>query len=67
VTSAYHSRRALWTMRRVFQNSGVEIGIQTPPTGWQSPEPATWWWYSSGWHSVAEEYPKIVYYWLWYR
>lgn len=66
VTSAYHSRRALWVWRRVFSESGISIGIAPAPTGEQSPRPATWWWHLRGWRSVAGEYPKFVYYWLRY-
>lgn len=62
VTSAYHSRRALWTMRRVFEGSDVEVGIDAPPLGDESPAPATWWTRASGWQMVAGEYPKIIYY-----
>ena len=37
VTSAYHSRRALWSMRRVFEEGCVEVGVNPPPPGWQTP------------------------------
>lgn len=66
VTSAYHSRRALWVWRRVFRESGISVGLDPAPTGGQSPAPATWWWHLRGWRSVAGEYPKFVYYWLRY-
>lgn len=62
VTSSYHSRRALWTLRRVFKGSGIEIGLDTPGTGVQTPVPAAWWWHSSGWKIVPGEYMKIIYY-----
>jgi uncharacterized SAM-binding protein YcdF (DUF218 family) len=62
VTSAYHSRRALWTLRRVFEGSGIELGIESPPAGWQTPAPATWWLHPRGWRFVAGEYVKLVYY-----
>ena len=62
VTSSYHSRRALWTLRRVFEGSGIEIGLDTPGTGLQTPVPAAWWWHSSGWQIVPGEYVKIIYY-----
>jgi uncharacterized SAM-binding protein YcdF (DUF218 family) len=66
VTSAYHSRRALWVWRRVFRESGINVGIAHAPTGDESPPPATWWWHVRGWRSVAGEYPKFIYYWLRY-
>ena len=62
VTSAYHSRRALWTLRSAFEGSKVELGIASPPTGLQTPPPATWWLHLSGWRLVAGEWAKLVYY-----
>ncbi len=67
VTSAYHSRRALWTLRRVFKDSGREIGLATMPPGEQSPAPLTWWLSAAGWRMVAGEYLKFGYYWWQYR
>lgn len=66
VTSAYHSRRALWTFRRVFQESGIEIGLDTVAPGQQTPGPAVWWCQPNGWRVVALEYPKSIYYWVQY-
>lgn len=62
VTSPYHSRRALQTWRRVFEGSGIEIGLDAPPPGIQSPSPATWWLHSLGWEMVPGEYVKMIYY-----
>lgn len=62
VTSAYHSRRALWTFRRVFGSTGIRIGIEPASTGWQTPSPATWWLHRRGWQTVPPEYLKLVYY-----
>ncbi|HEU0251612.1 MAG TPA: YdcF family protein [Pyrinomonadaceae bacterium] len=62
VTSAYHSRRALWTLNRVFENSGIEIGMQSVENGEQTPRPLTWWLYPRGWQMVVGEYVKNVYY-----
>ena len=62
VTSSYHSRRALWTLRRVFEGSGIEIGLDTPGTGIQTPVPAAWWLHRSGWQIVPGEYVKLIYY-----
>jgi len=67
VTSAYHSRRALWTFRKVFNGTGIDIGLTAVAPGEQTPSPATWWFHWGGWRSVAGEYPKLVYYWLRYR
>jgi uncharacterized SAM-binding protein YcdF (DUF218 family) len=66
VTSAYHSRRAWWTLRHVFRGSDVAIGLETAALGEQSPWPATWWWHRAGWQMVPGEYAKMVYYWLRY-
>jgi uncharacterized SAM-binding protein YcdF (DUF218 family) len=66
VTSGYHSRRALWSMRHAFVGSGIEVGIDSAPPGWQTPSP--WWWWSRrwGWKLVAGEYLKLLYYWTKY-
>jgi uncharacterized SAM-binding protein YcdF (DUF218 family) len=67
VTSAYHSRRALWTWRTVFKESGVLIGLDAVAPGDQTPPPAAWWLQPRGWPMVAGEYFKLVYYRFQYR
>ncbi len=62
VTSAYHSRRALWSMRRACERSKIEIGVSAPDPGWQTPSPWTWWVHRWGWKVVAGEYVKLIYY-----
>ena len=62
VTSAYHSRRALWTLRQVFKDEKIEIGLEPVPTGFQTPSSSTWWLYPKGWQMVFGEYFKIVHY-----
>ena len=62
VTSAYHSRRALWVFSRVFRDTGIRIGLATAPPGEESPPPATWWLSARGWKLVPSEYVKMVYY-----
>ena len=64
VTSAHHTRRALWTMRQAFRASGVEVGVE--PAGADAP-PWMWWLTRRGWREVALEYPKLVYYYCAYR
>jgi uncharacterized SAM-binding protein YcdF (DUF218 family) len=66
VTSGYHSRRALWTFRRVMQGSGTTVGINPVTDGSQSPPAATWWTTRRGWRQVGSEYPKLLYYWFKY-
>jgi uncharacterized SAM-binding protein YcdF (DUF218 family) len=66
VTSAYHSRRALWSFRRAFEGSEVEVGVDSPPPGWQTPRPGSWWLHRRGWKFVAGEYVKMLYYWTRY-
>jgi uncharacterized SAM-binding protein YcdF (DUF218 family) len=67
VTSSYHSRRALWTLRRVFEGSNVEVGMDAVAPGQQVPRPAVWWLKPFGWQMVALEYLKIIYYFFRYR
>lgn len=62
VTSGYHSRRALWTLQRVFKDSNVQVGMRAVDTGIQTPSPLTWWLHARGWQMVAGEYVKSVYY-----
>ena len=61
VTSVYHSRRALWTWRRVFRGSGVEVGLE-PAEGARTPGAWSWWLSAAGWRQVGGEYVKMVYY-----
>lgn len=62
VTSAYHSRRALWVFSRVFRDTGIRIGLVSARPGMQSPPPATWWLSVQGWKMVPTEYVKMIYY-----
>ena len=66
VTSGYHSRRALWSMRRACEGSGIQVGIDSAPPGWQTPSPWLWWSRRWGWKVVGGEYLKMVYYWTRY-
>jgi len=63
VTSAYHSRRALRTFKRVL-GGRVRVGLVSPPPGWQTPGAASWWVSVRGWRTVPNEYLKMVYYWI---
>ena len=62
VTSAYHSRRSLWTYRRLLENNGVRIGLEVARIGWQTPPQWTWWLRFRGWRIVPAEYFKLIYY-----
>jgi uncharacterized SAM-binding protein YcdF (DUF218 family) len=66
VTSAYHSRRALWSMQRACEGTGIQVGIDTPPPGQQTPSPWIWWAHRWGWKVVGGEYVKMIYYWTKY-
>jgi len=66
VTSAYHSRRALWSIRHACEGSGIEIGIDSPAPGWQTPTLWRWWTKRWGWKVVGGEYVKMIYYWTKY-
>ena len=62
VTSAYHSRRALWTLNKVFDGTGIRVGMSPVEPGKQSPTPGTWWLHFRGWKMVPLEYLKMIYY-----
>ena len=68
VTSAYHTRRALATFQKVFNenNQQVTLGIAAPPTGEQTPPPLSWWLSIFGWKIVAGEYVKSFGYSVYY-
>ena len=67
VTSAYHSRRALWTFSRVFRGTRVQVGLVSASNGVESPPPSTWWLTPVGWKLVPTEYVKLIYYMFKYR
>ena len=48
--------------RPLILYGGIEIGIDGPPPGWQTPSPWSWWWHRWGWNVVAGEYAKLLYY-----
>jgi uncharacterized SAM-binding protein YcdF (DUF218 family) len=62
VTSAYHSRRALRTLRQVFAGTGTTIGLHAVA----ATSNAWWWLQPNGWRDVAGEYVKLIYYWFKY-
>jgi uncharacterized SAM-binding protein YcdF (DUF218 family) len=62
VTSAYHSRRALWTWQRVFRGTGIEVGLEPASRGVRTPPAWSWWLSGDGWRQVAGEYVKMVFY-----
>ncbi len=66
VTSGYHTRRSLRTFEKIFTGTGVEIGIEHPIAGRDSPGPWTWWLTPRGWQMVAYEYVKIAGYYVLY-
>lgn len=62
VTSAYHSRRALRSLRQSFAGTGITVGLHAVP----SSSNASWWLQPNGWRDVAGEYIKLIYYWFKY-
>ncbi len=64
VTSAYNSRRALWTFRKVFNEGRKRVGIDPAAAGIETPSPSTWWLHRFGWDLVPTEYLKLVGYWV---
>jgi len=65
VTSTYHSRRALRSLRQVFAGTEVVIGLE-PATRPLTPSPVFWWLQPEGWRTVGVEVVKLIYYWLKY-
>jgi uncharacterized SAM-binding protein YcdF (DUF218 family) len=62
VTSAYHSRRALWVFSKVFRYTGIRVGLISAQRKEESPPPFLWWLTLKGWKSVPSEYVKMIYY-----
>jgi len=62
VTSGYQSRRALWTLGRAFEGSGIRVGVEAVEPGRQAPRAALWWLSPLGWKLVPGEYLKLIYY-----
>jgi uncharacterized SAM-binding protein YcdF (DUF218 family) len=67
VPAAYQSRRALWTFTHVLNGTGINVGVDAPSPGEQTPRPALWWLHPLGWRLVPGEYIKLIYYVLVYR
>jgi uncharacterized SAM-binding protein YcdF (DUF218 family) len=67
VTSAYHSRRALWIFRRSCATTGAIVGLEPASNGASTPSTAFWWLQFEGWRVVGGEYLKLIYYWFKYR
>jgi uncharacterized SAM-binding protein YcdF (DUF218 family) len=65
VTSAYHTKRSLWTFEEVL-GKDIRIGIVSSPTGEETPPPKIWWLSGKGWQFVAGEYVKFLVYWVYY-
>lgn len=66
VTSAYHSRRALRSLRQNFDGTGVTVGLEPAPIGSRTPSSVFWWLQPEGWRTVGGEYVKLIYYWFRY-
>lgn len=66
VTSAYHSRRALRTLRKSFAVTAIAVGMDPAPVGSETPSPFFWWLQREGWRTVGTELVKLPYYWFKY-
>jgi len=60
-TSPYHTRRALATFRKVFEHTGIEIGVE-PATAYSPAQPSGWLWVEYDRAYVAYEWAAIVAY-----
>lgn len=63
VTSSYHSRRALRTLRQAFAGTETTVGLE--PSG--PAQSAFWWLRPEGWRTIGGEYVKLIYYWFVYE
>jgi uncharacterized SAM-binding protein YcdF (DUF218 family) len=61
VTSPYHTRRSLAVFRKVFEGTGVEIGVE-PALADSVAQPGRWWWGGYDRAYVAYEWAALVYY-----
>ena len=61
VTSPYHTRRSLAVFRKVFQGTGVEIGVE-PAFADSVARPERWWWGGYDRAYVAYEWAAMAYY-----
>lgn len=62
VTSSYHSRRALRSLRSACAETGITVGLEP-----SSAAPAAFWWlHEQGWRTVGVEFVKVAYYWAKY-
>jgi len=62
VTSDFHTRRALWAVRRALRDAAVDIGIEPAVPLFTAFSPRTWCWSPRGWNTVVGEYLKLAYY-----
>ena len=66
VTSTYHSRRALRSLRQIFAGTDVVIGLEPAMSRPPAPSPFFWWLQPEGWRTVGVEVVKLIYYWIKY-
>src|SRR5687767_2992827 len=62
VTSTYHSRRALRSLRQLFAGTEVAFGLEPASVGPHTPSPVFWWLQPEGWRTVGVEVVKLIYY-----
>lgn len=67
VTSDFHSRRALWALRRALRDTDVVVGVDPAAPLFATVSPRTWWLFPRGWQAVVGEYLKLAYYRARYR
>ena len=64
VTSPYHTRRTLWTLKHFLGGEGIDVGIEPVPDGPSTPRAMNWWASREGWRTVGAEFLKLPYYWV---
>jgi uncharacterized SAM-binding protein YcdF (DUF218 family) len=60
VPSPLHSRRAIWTFKRVFEGTGIKINVM--PSGYTGFDPEHWWKQRALRLKVFKECQRLIYY-----
>ncbi|MGA2090939.1 MAG: YdcF family protein, partial [Endomicrobiales bacterium] len=60
VSEPYHTRRAFFTLRKVYRNTGINLMMYPVQHSWYTKD--SWWGSEEGFFVTLEEYTKFSYY-----